>query len=223
MELFDKLFGNKNTENQPSTTAQSLQPTNKPETGRGQLSPAQREALAHATLPLLATQLYMHYWLPDLSEENPQDQTWRNQVLYFWKADEPFPNKSLPPVFETFQKKTFVFAGDTTALTLQLGQAAPWFGMPGLGEKHLCLRHGQGIAVPELHRLGLAKYVERVELTPHNLGVLTDRAHYFFLVDSQLTPLENDTLYWQGQPVALEVAYSVGGVQLVRQATLNKG
>ena len=38
----------------------------------------------------------MHYWLPQLSGADPQDQTWRNQVLYFWKAEEPFPNKSLP-------------------------------------------------------------------------------------------------------------------------------
>lgn len=187
------------------------------------MSPAHCEALAHATLPLLATQLYMHYWLPTLQEEDPQDQTWRNQVLYFWKAEEPFSNKSLPPVFETFQIKTFVFAGDTTGLAVRVAQAAPWFGMPGQGEKHLCLRHGQEITIPALHRLGIVNYVERVELTPHNLATLTDRAHYFFLVNSQLTPFENGTFYWRGQPVTLEVAYSVGGLQLVRQATLDQG
>ena len=39
------------------------------------MSPAHSEALAHATLPLLATQLYMHYWLPTLQEEDTQNQT----------------------------------------------------------------------------------------------------------------------------------------------------
>lgn len=223
MGLFSSLFGMKNPDNQSLAAGQPFQPATEPEAGHRQLSLAQREALAHATLPLLVTQLYLHYWQPNLPEEDPQDQTWRNQVLYFWKADEPFPNKSLPPVFETFQEKTFIFAGDTSALSVQVAQAAPWFGMPGLGEKHLCLRHGQEIPIPALHRLGLVEYVERVELTPHNLAALTDRTHYFFLVDSRLTPFENGTFYWQGQPVAPEVAYSVGGLQLVRQATLNQG
>jgi len=227
MGLFGNLFGIKNTENQLVAAGQPSQPaTGEPlalaanEAGRRPLSPAHREALAHATLPLLATQLYMHYWLPNLPEEGPQDQTWQNQVLFFWKAEEPFPNKSLPPVFETFQVKTFVFAGDTTALSLQVAPAAPWFGMPGQGEKHLCLRHGQEMSIPALHRLGIVDYVERVELTPHNLAALTDRAHYFFLVDSQLTPFENGTFYWRGQPVTLGVAYSVGGLQLVRHTPL---
>ena len=93
--------------------------------------------------------------------------------------------------------------------------------MPGLGEKHLCLRDGQEITIPELHRLGMIDYVERVELTPDNLATLPDREHYFFLIDSQLTPFENGTFYWQGQPVTLAVAYSIGGIQLVRQAMLD--
>jgi hypothetical protein len=133
MGLFSNLFGMKNPDNQPLAAGQSFQPAPKPEAGHRQLSPAQREALAHATLPLLPTQLYLHYWLPNLPEQDPQDQTWRNQVLYFWKADEPFANKSLPPVFETFQEKTFVFAGDTSELSVQVGQAAPWFEQPGGG------------------------------------------------------------------------------------------
>ena len=230
MGLFDNLFGMKNAANQPAAAGQPSQLVNgEPlasaagEADYRPVSLAHREALSNATLPLLATPLYMHYWLPNLQEEDRLDQTWQNQVLFFWKADEPFPNKSLPPVFETFQVKTFVFAGDTTALSLQVAQAAPWFGMPGQGEKHLCLRHGQEITIPELHRLGLVDYVERVELTPHNLAALTDREHYFFLVDSQRTPFENGTFYWRGQPVTLDVAYSVGGLQLVRRATLDQG
>ena len=223
MGLFSNLFGMKNLDNQPLAAGQSFHPVPKPEAGHRQLSPAQREALAHATLPLLPTQLYLHYWLPNLPEQDPQDQTWRNQVLYFWKADEPFANKSLPPVFETFQEKTFVFAGDTSELSVQVGQAAPWFGQPGGGEKHLCLRHGQEMPIPELRRLGLVEYVDQVELTPHNLAALTDRAHYFFLVNSHLTPFENGTFYWQNQPVGLEMAYRVGGLQLVRRVTLAQG
>lgn len=227
MGLFGNLFGMRTTENQPVSTDSPAQSAGrKPlasvegEAGRRPLSPAQREALTHATLPLLATPVYMHYWLPTLPEDDSQDQTWRNQVLYFWKAEELFPNKSLPPIFETFQIKMFVFTGDTSALAMQVGQAAPWFGMPGQGEKHLCLRHGQEISIPALHRLGVVDYVERVELTPHNLAALTDREHYFFLVDSQLIPLENGTFQWRGQAVTLADAYSVGGLQLVRRATL---
>lgn len=102
------------------------------------LSNEQKESVEKLTILLRASQLYMHYWTDNLVCKDPNDQAWQNKVMFFWKAEEPFPKKSLPPEFETFKIKYFLFKEHTSNVLLRIGQAMPWFGMPGLGEKHVC-------------------------------------------------------------------------------------
>lgn len=230
MGLFDKFFGEKDTNSHSQEETQTVQLEKGDvfiSTGDNlgykvikQLSDEQKERIDKSTIQLMATPLYMHYWTDNLVCEDPSDQEWQNKVVFFWKAEEPFPKKSLPPIFETFKIKNFVFVGDTSNISLQVGQAMPWFGMPGLGEKHVCEINGQKITVPELNKLGVVEYVEPVELTMENLDILTNREQYFFLIDNRITPFQGGNFYLKGKPIPIDVAYSIGGIHIVKKTEL---
>ena len=184
------------------------------------LTEEQREAVNKSTILLRTGQLYMHYWTDNLVCADPSDQEWQNKVMFFWKAEEPFPKKSLPPAFETFKNKFFLFTGDTSSFSLQIGQAMPWFGMPGLGEKHVCEINGQEITILELNKLGLVEYVEQIELTNENINILTDRNNYFFLIDDRITPFKNGSFYLKDKPIPIDLAYSICGIHIIKTIEL---
>ena len=187
MGFLDKLFRKKQTED----NSQNLAETETVQLEKGEtfistgdnygykvirkLTEEQRESVDKSTILLRASQLYMHYWTENLVCTDLNDQEWLNKVMFFWKAEEPFPKKSLPPVFETFEIKNFLFVGDTSNISLQTAQAIPWFGMPGLGEKCVCEINGNKITIPELYKLRMVEYVEPVELTNDNLEILTNK------------------------------------------------
>lgn len=230
MGLFDKLFGKK----QAQDNSQNLTETVRLEKGDTFISTGdnygfkivrplteqQREAVDKSTILLRTGQLYMHYWTDNLVCTDPNDPEWQNIVVFFWKAEEPFPKKSLPTEFETFKNKFFLFKGDTSKISLQIGQAMPWFGMPGLGEKHVCEINGQKITIPELNKLGLVEYVEQVELTNENLNILTDKENYFFLIDDRITPFQNGNFYLNDKPILIDLAYSIGGIHIIKTIEL---
>ena len=193
MGLFDNIFGKKTNSDATQQSAESTQ-LQKGDTfiSTGDnlgfkairaLTDEQKEKIDKSTIPLRTGPLYMHYWTDNLVCTDRNDPEWQNKVMFFWKAEEPFPKKSLPPKFETFKTKHFLFCGDTSSVSLQVGQAAPWFGMPGLGDKHVCELKGQKVTIPELYELGLVEYLEQIELTIDNLDILTNREDYFFLID----------------------------------------
>ena len=229
MGLFDKLFGKKETKDAADTqTVQLKKGDTFISTGDNfgykvirQLTDEQKERIDKSTIQLMPTQLYMHYWTDNLLCENPNDQEWQNKVMFFWKAEEAFPKKALPQIFETFKVKNFVIVGDTSNISLQVGRAMPWFGMPGLGEKHFCEINDQKTSIPELNKLGIVEYVEPVELTNNNLDILTNRDDYFFLVDDRITPYQNGNFFLKGKPIPIEVAYSVGGIHIVKKTNLD--
>lgn len=184
------------------------------------LTEEQKAAIDKSTILLRTGQLYMHYWTDNLVCPDRNNPEWRNKVMFFWKAEELFPKKSLPSEFETFKTRYFLFTGDTSGISLKVMQATPWFGMPGLGEKHVCEVNGQEITIPELNKLGLIEYVDQVVLTSENLSVLTDRENYFFLIDDRITPFKNGVFYLQNKPVSIDMAYSIGGIHLIKNTGL---
>jgi hypothetical protein len=230
MGLFDKLFGKKqavhNTENPAGREPGPLQAgdtfiaTGDPCVFKiiRPLTEAQKDQLDRSTIPLRTGQLYMHYWTDNMVDTDRNDPEWQNMVLFFWKAEEPFPKKSLPPVFQTFAVRHFLFTGDTSGLTLQVGQAMPWFGMPGLGEKHVCEKDGERLTIPELGKLGLVEYVEQVELTGDHPDILTEKERYMFLMDERISSFQNGFFYLGGKPVPVHVAYSVGGIHILKRS-----
>ena len=232
MGLLDKIFGKKT----PGESAAGSKQTDTVQLQAGDefissgdhvaykilrpLTDTQKESIEKSTILLRGGQLYMHYWTKGLICPDRNDQEWQNKVMYFWKAEEPFPKKSLPPNFETFEAKHFLFQGDLSKISVQVGQAMPWFGMPGLGEKHLCQIDGENVTVPELNNLGIVEYVAPVELTEDNLSVLTDRENYYFLVDERITPFHNGNFYLNNQVIPINMAYAIGGIHLVRKTGL---
>lgn len=230
MGFFDKLFEKKQTQDNSQNLTETVQLEKGDtfiSTGNNYgfkiirpLTEEQREAVDKSTILLRTGQLYMHYWTDNLICADPNDQEWQNKVMYFWKAEEPFPKKSLPLAFETFKNKFFLFSGDTSKFSLQVGQAMPWFGMPGLGEKHVYEMNGQKITIPELNKLSLVEYVEQVELTKDNLNILADRENYFFLIDERLTPFHNGNFYLKDKPISIDLAYSVGGIHIIKTTGL---
>jgi hypothetical protein len=231
MGLFDKLFGKRQT---ADSTQSSTNETVQLQKGDRFISAGdnygykiirpltekQKERIDESTIPLRTGQLYMHYWTDNLVSTDRNDQEWQNKVMFFWKAEEPFPKKSLPPVFETFKIKHFLFTDDTSNISLQVGQAMPWFGMPGLGEKHVCEMNGEKVTIPELNRLGLVEYVETVELTNDNLDILNNQGLYMFLIDERMTLFQNGSFYLKGKPIPIDLAYSIGGIHIIRNTEL---
>ena len=140
--------------------------------------------------------------------------------MFFWKAEEPFPKKSLPPEFETFKVKHFLFEESTSNISLQIGQAMPWFGMPGLGEKHVCEMNSKKVTVPELNKLGIVEYFEQIELTNDNLNLLTNKQECFFLIDERITPFKNGSFQLKDKAIPISIAYSIGGIHLLKKTKL---
>ena len=184
------------------------------------LTEEQKQGIDKSTILLRTGQLYMHYWTDNLFCTNRNDQEWQNKVMFFWKAEEPFPKKSLPPEFQSFKIKQFLFSGDTSKIDFQVGQAMPWFGMPGLGEKHVCEVNGEKVTIPELNKLGLVEYIDLVELTNKNLDILTNKDKYFFLIDERITPFQNGSFYLKDKPIPIEAAYSIGGIHIITETKL---
>ena len=232
MGFFDKLFGKKKRENNSEykneTETVELKEGDKfVSTGDNigykisrDLTDQQKERIEKSNILLRTGQLYMHYWTDNLICTDKNDQEWQNKVMFFWKAEEPFPKKSLPPIFETFKVKHFLFEGDTSNISVQVGQAMPWFGMPGLGEKHVCEINGEKVTIPELNKLGKVNYIEQIDLTNDNLEILTDKENYFFLIDERLTPFKNGNFYLNEKPIPISLAYSVGGIHIIRKTEL---
>lgn len=181
------------------------------------LTAQQKKSIEQSTLLLRSSQLYMHYWTKGLVCKDRNDPEWQNKVMYFWEAQEPFPKKSLPPKFKTFQKKYFIFHGDTSKIKLQTAKAMPWFGMPGEGKKHVCTLDSKNISIPEFNQLGLVKYLTQVDLTLNNLPVLQDRQSYFFLVDQRITSFQNGHFTLRGKKIPITVAYQIGGIHLMKE------
>lgn len=228
MGIFDILFRKKSTENSSKNVKESQQVLLEQgdifiSTGDNiaykiirKLSEEQNERVETSTLLLRTGQLYMHYWTSNLICTDRNDQEWQNKVMFFWKAEEPFPRKSLPLDFEKFQIKYFLFEGGASNISVKVGQAMPWFGMPGLGEKHVCEMNGEKITIPELYQLGKVAYIEKVELTDDNLDILTDKENYYFLIEERITPFRDGNFYLDGQPIPIHVAYSIGGIHIIK-------
>lgn len=233
MGLFDKLFGNKQrgSKNQQITENKTVKLQKGDQfisTGDNvgfkiirSLTDQQRELIDKSTIQLRTGQLFMHYWTDNLVCTDRNDPEWQNKVMFFWKAEESFPKKSLPSHFENMKVKYFLLAGDTSKVSFQVGQAMPWFGMPGLGEKYACEINGEKVTVPELNQLGLVDYIEMVELTETNFDILTKRGKYFFLIDDRITPFHNGSFYLQSKPISIDMAYSIGGIHIIRQVERN--
>lgn len=174
-----------------------------------ELSVDEKSAIDNHSLNLIDDQLFMHYW-EDNIEHNEEGPMWQNTALYFWKAEEPFPNKALPPMFEDFAKRFFII---NKPITIEVSLATPWFDQPGLGEKHVALIDNEMIPLLDLYKSNVISYIGITEVL--HLKDLSDINHSF-LVDERIVTLDNGKLYLDGHDIPCHIAYSIGGIHLVK-------
>ena len=165
-------------------------------------------------LTFLPRELFMHYWDENAVKDN-QDPSWQNQGIYFWKENEPFEKKSLPPHFADLNTRLFVFDKVPDYISLASGLAMPWFGMPGGGEKLFFRYEGNPITLEEAERLGVIKYVEIITLNFENLSILNDRDNYYFLVDPNEVKFENKVFYLNEKEISLAELYQKDKLKIV--------
>lgn len=226
MSLFDKLFGKKkepidiaNENNHPHIEeGEIIVATQSGDSYKAirNLTQLQSEKLENSTISIKTGQLYTHFWTEEPDPTDRADPEWQNKVMFFWKADEPFQKKSLPPFFEELPSQYFFFQGDTAKLAVRSGEATPWFGMPGLGEKHVVEINNEMVTVPELQQLGYVEYFEKIELTDKNLDLLTANEQVFLHPINPLLEFDNGQFYFNNKPISISDAYRIGALILIK-------
>lgn len=186
------------------------------------LSDAQKSALSTATLFVKTGDLFMHYWQEGLEKGASDDREWQEKAVFFWKASEKFPKKSLPEAFDKIKGRYFRFneACDFSRLQVTRGLAAPWFGMSGGGEKFYCQEAGQMLSILELAERGWVDYFENVdftELTGANLEILKQPENYFFHLNEDLLTFKEGNFHLEGKLIPIDVAYEIGALEIIKK------
>ncbi|WP_421871614.1 glycohydrolase toxin TNT-related protein [Marinoscillum sp.] len=170
-----------------------------------------------STLKMLFSDLYMHYYDVHRSPD-PTNPEWQNQGCFFWKADEPFERKSLPPHFTGLDKKHFTVNDIPSNISVSVGTAAPWFGMPGGGQKYCFKMNNQVIPISDLINNGSISYIEEIELSDDNLSVLHDRDNYLLLVNPESVRYVqgNDSFYVNEEKMTLGQIFTEGYIKVIK-------
>lgn len=200
--MFKKFFGGSNKDSDHEASPQS---------GEKNLL----ELIDDSPLQIMDHDLYMHHLNEDLLPI-PTDPIWQNQALFFWLWDETFERKSLPPEFNDFPKRYFVFVNPHEGLAIQTSEAIPWFGMEGKGLKHAVHFMGGTIALQELAEKKVIQYVEWIDLTEKNADVLQKRGEYYWWMDPKTTAFKDNSFHFMGEAVSISQAYDREGLYLVR-------
>ncbi|TCN67606.1 hypothetical protein [Acetobacteroides hydrogenigenes] len=220
--MFERLFGKKDSKMDSTTTLKKGEKFVAFEDNTGykilrQLSPELQDLLDKSPLKLMQTQLFMHYWDSKMKEENINDPTWQNQAIYFWKAEEPFEKKSLPPFFEEYEKKFFVIIKESPYIKFMSAKAIPWFGMPGMGDKIWGNRGGKDITIKELANENIIEFINFVDLVENNISILSQSGEYYFLVDDRIVRFDKGDFFIKDKRIPLSLAYKIGGVHIVKK------
>ncbi|WP_051313060.1 glycohydrolase toxin TNT-related protein [Sporocytophaga myxococcoides] len=174
-----------------------------------------RDKIESSTLQLLTHDLFMHYSSDNLVENfsNPE---WQNQAIYFWRNDEPFEKKSLPPHFNGLQYKIFIINDLPPSVSASGGPAIPWFGMPGGGIKYFFQSNGQQIPLKELVANDNLSYIQLIELTDSTPDIFEDCDNYFFLLNKEIIKFDNGNFIYNEKEIGFSEAAEVGGFRLIK-------
>lgn len=196
--MFRKLFGKKNTN--PKSNSSS--------------TPKLEELIEKSTILILTHQLFMHHKVNNLVDD-PNNPAWKNQAIYFWNGNEKFERKSLPPEFRNYPKHYFIVNQAPKDLLLNKGQAMPWFGMEGHGDKYFFSQDGIEIRLDVLAKNNIVQYVEMPTLTIENTAMLNDKENYFWLMNTELISYQNNNFQHNGKTISITKAVEMGGLQLI--------
>lgn len=180
------------------------------------MSPQLLQQIEQSPLQLMAYRLFMHYFSPEATP-NPSDQAWKNQGIFFWDVDEPFERKSLPPVFQTYQKLFFYVQAEIPNVSVMQMTTIPWFGMPGGGTKYaFTLNEKQEIPLQELSKQGMIQYLQIFPINENTAHLLQKRGEYYFFMDVKKVQYKDRQFYFEGQAVEFSEAVRLGGFRLVK-------
>lgn len=204
--MFKRLFGKKKEDVAIKVTGDN---------STSKFSSELRDKIESSTLQLLTHDLFMHYSSENLVENfsNPE---WQNQAIYFWRNDEPFEKKSLPPHFNDLQHKFFIINGLPQSVSASGGAAIPWFGMPGEGIKYFFQSNGQLIPIKELAANDNLSYVEVIELSNSTPDIFKDRGNYFFLLNKAVIKFEKGNFIHNEKEIGFSEAVEIGGFSLIK-------
>lgn len=186
-----------------------------PEMNASKLSPKLKALVEQSRLQIMTHQLFMHYDSGS-AVEDPNNPSWQNQAVYFWKHDEPFEKKSLPPEFKEYAKRYFIFNEVPAGYSLQSGEAIPWFGMPGGGTKYFVASNGNPVSIPALVANNIVRTTELIALTENNSEVLNKTDEYFFLMDQERIQFRNGKFFFEEKEIEFSDAYEKGCLVVVR-------
>lgn len=157
------------------------------------------------------SQIYQQYWTEFLDYENEDDENWLNISKYFWKADEPFYNTSLPEDYKDYQLLKFTFLDNTFERNLKIEK------LYGIVEKFHFEESNRVVSISELVERNLIAYCKIVDLVEESIN---DLKHYqnefFFVITNPKITSHHNELYIGESKISIEVAYAIGGVELVR-------
>ena len=169
-----------------------------------------------STIRLLTHEIFMHY-KDENTKEDWRDQGWMNQGVFFWRKDEKFERKSLPPFFLSYDKKYFILEPMPDEYGLRRGEATPWFGMEGGGDKLSIVANEEYVTLEKLQNNNFISYVEIVTPTIENGEIFKDKENYFFVINSDIVVFKNYAFYYQAGEISISKAYSLGGLTLVKK------
>jgi len=205
--MFKRLFGKKKEEEGISKV--------EGDNSTSKFSSELKNKIESSTLQLLTHDLFMHYWSENLSE-NYSNPEWQNQAIYFWRNEESFEKKSLPPHFNDLQHKVFIINGLPPSVSASGGPAMPWFGMPGGGIKYFFQSNGHQIPLKELVTKDNLSYIEMIELSNSTPDIFKDRENYFFLLNKTVIKFVNGNFFHNEKELSFAEAVEMGGFSLIR-------
>ncbi len=174
------------------------------------------EAVNNNSLDVCVGNLYSHFCQTEWLDDEPENPEWYNQAVYFWKKEEAFERKSLPPTWNEYNEKYFIINNIKENVNLVSGIVAPWFGMPGGGEKFCFkLEEGQNLTIKYAFENKIIMYVNPIEVTENNLECLSDRNNYLILVDRRILQVNKDKLMMNNKEITPIEGYLAGGLYIM--------
>ncbi len=159
-------------------------------------------------LPLLNSQIFMHYDSGIKQKKDLQDQEWVNQHVFFWTAFEPFEKKSLPAQFKEYTHRYFILRKELPKLiNIGVGQAMPWFGMPGNGDKYFLSSNNTQMPIKRLIDTGHFQYIELLDKQKH---IFSDLQNIFAAVNGNLLPIP------QADHISLKLALAKHAIKIFK-------
>lgn len=174
------------------------------------------EAINNNELDICVGNLYSHFWEQEWKADEPENPEWYNQAIYFWKKEEPFEKKSLPPTWRNYNENFFIIETLKDSMNLWSELVVPWFGMSGEGER-FCFKHKDcQITLREAYENKMIIYVNPVDITEDTLGNLKDKENYLILVDRRIVEFNNGVFTLENKTISPFEAYISKGMYLMQ-------